>query len=131
MYKVILLISLVVASNSVQAEWVKINTKDNLTTYIDPATITKVDNMVKMWGIVDLKESRKEQNGKEFLSAKGLQEYDCKTVQIRKISLALYAGNMGAGEVVNTYADADKWQWTPVAPGSVSETMWKTACDKK
>jgi hypothetical protein len=130
MYQVILLI-LLVASQNAQAEWIKINSKENLTTYIDPATITKEENIVKMWGIVDLKESRKEQEGKTFLSAKGLQEYDCKTMQFRKISLALYAGNMGAGEVIHTYADADKWKWTPVAPGTISETMWKAACEKK
>ena len=73
MYKVISCVLLVLASSSANAEWVKINTNENLTTYIDPTTITKVDNMVKMWGIVDLKESKKEQEGKSFLSAKGLQ----------------------------------------------------------
>ncbi len=131
MYKVISCVLLVLASSSANAEWVKINTNENLTTYIDPTTITKVDNMVKMWGIVDLKESKKEQEGKSFLSAKGLQQYDCSEVKIRKISLDLYSKNMGAGDIVHTYADADKWQWTPVAPGSIAEIMWKSACGKK
>ncbi len=131
MNKVILLISLVAASYNVNADWVKISAKDNLTTYVDPTTVTKIDNVVKMWGIVDLKESRKEELGKSFLSAKSLQEYDCNAAQIRKISLAFYAGNMATGDVVHSYADADKWNWTPVTPGSVSEMMWKSACDKK
>jgi hypothetical protein len=131
MYKVISLILLVLASSSANAEWLKINTNENLTTYIDPATIIKTDNMVKMWGIVDLKESRKEQDGKSFLSAKGLQQYDCKEPQILKISLELYSKNMGAGDIVHTYADADKWKWMPVTPGSIAETMWKSACGKK
>jgi hypothetical protein len=130
MKRVIFGIVLAVVSNCVVAEWVQINNKENLTTYIDPKTIEKTGNIVKMWGIVDLKESRKEQEGKSFLSAKGLQEYDCKTEQTRKVSLALFSGNMGAGEVVHTYSDADKWAWTPLTPGSITESMWKTACGK-
>jgi hypothetical protein len=131
MNKVISWALLLVASSSANAEWVKINTNENLTTYIDPATISKTDDMVRMWGVVDLKESKKEQDGKSFLSAKGLQQYDCKVMQIRKISLDLYSKNMGVGEIVHTYADADKWKWTPVTPGSIAEVMWKTACGKK
>jgi hypothetical protein len=131
MNKVISWALLLVASSSANAEWVKINTNENLTTYIDPATISKTDDMVRMWGVVDLKESKKEQEGKSFLSAKGLQQYDCKAMQIRKISLDLYSKNMGVGEIVHTYADADKWKWTPVTPGSIAEVMWKTACGKK
>ncbi len=128
MNRVLFGILLAVISNSVIADWVQINSKDNLTTYVDPKTIEKADNIAKMWGIVDLKESRKEQDGKSFLSAKGLQEYDCKTEQTRKISLTLFSGNMGAGDVVHTYADADQWKWTPLAHGSITETMWQTAC---
>jgi hypothetical protein len=131
MFKVISWVLLLLASNSVNAEWVKINANENLTTYIDTSTISKIDDMVRMWGIVDLKESKKEQEGKSFLSAKGLQQYDCKEVQIRKISLDLYSKNMGAGDIVHTYADTDKWKWTPVTAGSISEIMWRAACGKK
>ena len=131
MYKIILLMLLAILSSGAKAEWVKINSHENLTTYVDPATIKNVGKIVQMLGIVDLKESRKDQDGKSFLSAKGLQEYDCKGEQARKIALTLYSGNMGAGEVVHTYADADKWKWTQVTPGSIAETMWKTACKKQ
>ncbi len=131
MSKTVLLILLVLVSTDLSAEWVKINTKDNLTTYVDPASITKAENIAKMWGLVDLKESKKEELGKSFLSAKGLQEYDCKEQQIRKITLSFYSGNMGDGEVVHSYAEPEKWKWTPVAHGTISETMWKAACGKK
>jgi hypothetical protein len=131
MFKIVLFVVLAISSNCLKAEWVKLSAKDNLTTYVDPTTISKVDNIVKMWGLVDLKESKKEELGKSFLSAKGLQEYDCKDEKIRKITLSFYSGNMGAGEIIHTYDDTDKWKWTPVAHGTISETMWKTACDKK
>jgi len=131
MNKIVLLILLALASNGLRAEWVKINANDNLTTYVDPASISKAENVARMSGMVDLKEAKKEELGKSFLSAKSIQEYDCKEEQVRKITLSFYSGNMGAGEIVHTYTDPDKWKWTPVAHGTISETMWKAACDKK
>ena len=132
MFKVVLFMLMLVASNSANAEWVKIRSEGNNTTYVDPATISKTDNIVQMWGVVDLKESKKEEEGKSFLSAKGLQEYDCKETQIRSISLTFYSGNMGGGDVIHSYTDAVKWKWkwNPVTPGSASEAMWKVACPK-
>lgn len=130
MGRIFLMSILTIVSSAAMADWVKINNKDNLTTYVDPSTISKDGNIVKMWGVVDLKESRKEQDGKSFLSAKGLQEFNCEAKQIRKLSLTLFSGNMGVGEVVHTYSDADKWKWTPVEPGSISETMLNAACKK-
>jgi hypothetical protein len=131
MSKSVLFILLAISSNGLKAEWVKINTNDNLTTYVDPASISKLENIVKMWGMVDLKEAKKEELGKSFLSAKSLQEYDCKEEQVRKITLSFYSENMGAGEIVHTYTEPDKWKWTPVTHGAIAETMWKTACGKK
>lgn len=131
MNKTFLFLLLAIASNGSQAEWLKINSNDNLTTYVDPASISKTENIAKMWGVVDLKEAKKEELGKSFLSAKSLQEYDCKEEQVRKVTLSFYSGNMGTGDIVHTYTDPEKWKWTPVAHGSIVETMWKNACGKK
>ena len=130
MSKTVLFILLAAVSNGLRAEWVKINTKDNLTTYVDPTSISKTENIARMSGIVDLKEAKKEELGKSFLSAKSVQEYDCKEEQVRKITLSFYSENMGAGEIVHTYND-EKWKWNPIAHGTISETMWKAACGKK
>jgi len=131
MNKIMFYLLLAIVSGGLQAEWMKVNANDNLTTYVDPASITKAENIARMSGMVDLKEAKKEELGKSFLSAKSLQEYDCKDEQVRKITLSFFSGNMGAGDIVHTYTDPEKWKWTPVAHGSIVETMWKTACGNK
>ena len=131
MNKIVFMVVLVLVSRTALAEWVKVGGNENLTTYIDPSSMGKDDNIVRVWGIVDLKDAKKEETGKSFLSAKSLQEYDCQAEQIRKITLSFFSANMGAGEVVHAYSDSDKWKWTPVAHGTIVETMWKSACGKK
>ena len=131
MHKLILAVLLVMVCSNAMAEWVKVGTNGNQTTYVAPPLTDKSEKIVKMWGLVDLKEAKKEEAGKSFLSAKALQEYDCQTPQVRKITLSFYSGNMGEGEVVHTYMDAEKWKWTPVAAGSFIDSMWKMACGKK
>jgi hypothetical protein len=130
MYKLILILLTLMMSSHVSADWLQIGVNGNLTTFVDPSTISKSENSVGMWQLVDLKESKKEETGKSFLSAKGVQEYDCKTEQVKKISLSFYSENMGKGEVVHAYADPEKWTWTPITKGSMAELMWKTACGK-
>jgi hypothetical protein len=130
MYKLILVTLMAITCGDAMADWVKIGSNGNITTYVAPPPNNTTDNIIKMWGLVDLKEAKKEEAGKSFLSAKALQEYDCQKTQIRKITLSFFSGNMGAGEVVHTYMDAEKWKWTPVANGTLIESMWKMACKK-
>ena len=131
MYKFILVTLLAIICGDVMADWVKIGTNGNITTYVALPSTDKTDNIVKMWGLVDLKDPGKEEAGKSFLSAKALQEYDCQKTQVRKITLSFFSENMGSGNVVHTYMDAEKWKWAPVATGTLVESMWKMACGKK
>jgi len=119
-----------IACSDAMADWIKVGNSGNQTTYVALPLTEKTDSIVKMWGLVDLKDTKKEEAGKSFLSAKTLQEYDCQTLQVRKITLTFYSENMGAGDAVHTYMDAEKWKWTPVAAGTLIETMWKMACGK-
>jgi len=131
MHKLILVTLLVITCGDAMADWVKIGANGNITTYVAPPLTDKTEDIVKMWGLVDLKEAKKEEAGKSFLSAKALQEYDCQKMQVRKITLSFFSENMGSGEVVHTYMDAEKWKWTPVSTGTLIESMWKMACGKK
>jgi len=121
---------LALGSCNAMADWVKVGSNGDLTTYVEPSTISKAGSSVSMWGVVDLKDARKEETGKSFLSAKSLQEYDCQAAQTKKITLSFFSANMGAGEVVHTYTDPEKWKWTPVPHGTIVEAMWKAACGK-
>jgi hypothetical protein len=129
MRKVMLMMLLAVVSSNAVAEWVKIGSSENITIYVDLATIRKTGNKVKMWNLLDLKSARGEDTGKPYMSAKGQQEYDCKKKQLRKLAFSFHSGNMGAGEVA--YIDYDFEKWIPVSPGSINEAMWKVACRKQ
>lgn len=79
MRKTLLLILLAVVSSSVSAEWVEVGGSDteNFTSYADPATIRKSDNMVMMWSLLDY-DTAHVHEGKTYLSIKAQFEYDCK-----------------------------------------------------
>ena len=122
-----------------RAEWVRVgeNRILALTAYANPnteATLNKGRNenkngdKVKMWRMYDYK-SIQEASGYKFISAKFLDEYDCKQEQTRSLVNTAFSGNMGEGAVIFTNADAGKWQ--PVMLGGINGAMLKFACGKK
>jgi len=130
MNKLILAMLLAVVSSSAVAEWVGAGSSsdETVTAYADPATIRKAGNMVTMWVLFDYKTAQAG-DGKEYLSAKMQSEYDCKEEQWRMPHASFHSGNMGEGVIVENASYPGKW--SPVPPGSTTETLWKIACGKR
>ena len=84
--------------------------------------------MVKMWSLEDFN-STQTTAGDRFMSYKHHKEYDCKEEQIRLLALNVYSGSMGSGDVVNSFSSPG--EWSPVAPGSVGQGLFRFACGKK
>jgi len=130
MRKAILMMLLAVVSGSAVAEWVVVGRTETRTVYIDPATIRKAGNRVKMWSLDDALNKVDYVAGvKPFMSTKEQVEYDCKEEQSRTLYIYFHSGNMGGGEVV--YVQSDIGEWTPVAPGSIGNTLLRIACGKE
>lgn len=55
MRKIILMLLLTVVSNSAMAEWVLVGGDYAVTYYVDPTTIHKSGNFVRMWDMIDKK----------------------------------------------------------------------------
>ncbi len=110
------------------AEWVEIGTTDNGSTsvYFDPDSIRRKGEMVKMWIMFDSKKVQS-WNG---LSVMLQQQIDCGEDRYRYLAIRRFSGNMGTGRVIYTNAD-DTAPWRPVAPGSVSQVLWKVACTEQ
>ena len=128
MRKVILMTLLAVVSNSAMAEWVEVGATAIFTAYVDPATLRKTGNMVKMWDAMDFSITQTS-TGKQFRSIKSQREFDCKELSIRVLYTRFYTLKMGDGNVVftsNVVRD-----WAPVSPESIDEILWKFACGKK
>ncbi len=131
MKKLLLTLILAVVSSSAMAEWVGVGRSveaEGVTLYANPTTIRKSGNMVKMWRLIDYK-TAKDAAGKQYMSTKRQDEYDCKEERLRIISLVAYSKNMGKGKVVGT-ADNKLYDWFPVTPDSLEEIIWEYACGK-
>jgi len=127
MRKTILMLLLVMVSRSAMAEWFLIDGNESQKAYADPSTIIKTGNMIKMWSMIDLKETATLSDGKPFLSWKSQYEFDCKEKQSRILAASMHSKNMGEGEVTNNL-DFESPQWEAVPPDSEGEILRKFAC---
>jgi len=130
MKRLLLITLLVLNSGPVYAEWVLTSGNDDagLTVYVDPDTIRRKGNLVKMWQLYDYK-TIQTVAGDSLLSIKRYNEYDCTEERTRMLAYTWFSGNMGSGKVV--YGTPDEQQWEPVIPRSINRTLWKVACNKK
>jgi hypothetical protein len=124
----ILVLLLAVVSNSAMAEWVSLGVKRDNTIYANPDTVRSGNN-VKMSVLWKYKTARYAGNGKKYMSSVHQVEFDCKEKQFTIRAINQYAGNMGEGDMVYSHNFNNKL--TPIPPGSVVETEFKYACNKK
>ena len=130
MTRLFLITLLLLSSGPVYAEWVLTSGNDDagLTVYVDPDTIRRKGNLVKMWQLYDYK-TVQTVAGDSLLSIKRYNEYDCTEERTRMLAYTWFSGNMGSGKVV--YSTPDEQQWEPVIPPSINRTLWNVACSKK
>ena len=113
------MILLSTVSGSVMAEWVKVDTTQLGTIYVDPSTIRATGNKVKMWDMIDLNTAG---------SFKTKYEYDCKEDKARMLAAYVFDGKMGEGSVVKSLVEIGKWM--PNSPESAADAKSKIACSK-
>jgi surface-adhesin protein E len=125
-----LIILLLLSSAPAYAEWVKVSDGDEAekTVYVDPATIRRNSNLVKMRQFYDYK-TVQTVGGIRFLTAEEQWEFDCAEERSRVLALKEFSGNMRSGTVVYSNTEVGKWQ--PVAPGTLGHKLWTVACSKK
>ena len=121
---------LVLSSGPVYAGWVLTSGDDEegMTVYVDPDTIQRKGNLVKMWQLYDYK-TVQAVAGDSFLSIQRQNEYDCTEERTRMLAFTWFSSNMGKGRVV--YRAAEEQQWEPVVPRSINRALWKVACNKQ
>ncbi len=129
MKRLLLGLMLLVTAGAASAEWTRVGDNYLFFQYVDGATIRRNGNLVKMWDLSDFKTVQTGPSGESYLSQKTQLEYDCKEEKGRRLAYILFGGQMGNGKVV--YSDSDTDKWSPNAPESFGEIMWKIACGKK
>ena len=128
MKKILLILILFAVSNSAMAEWVYINKSIDTFYYINPETIQKSGNTVKMWILGDFIEARKLKNGVINSSIRDQAEYSCKERQSRSNYQVLYTENMGKGEIIHTFDQPGELRF--VVRGSAGVSHFEFACKK-
>lgn len=128
----LLITLLVLSSGPAYAEWVPLEKNNQLaeigTVYVDPDTIRRKGNLVKMWQLNDFKTMQGGRSPSRFSSTKIHKEFDCAEERLRLLALTDFWGNMGTGEPTDAYIDGGNW--VPVEPGTVGQVLWKFACGK-
>jgi len=121
---------LVLSSGPAYAEWVKVSDSDETgkTVYVDPATIRRNSNLVKMWQFYDYK-TVQTVGGNRFLTVKEQWEFDCAEKRGRVVARKEFSGNMGSGTMVFTNSEVGKW--IPAIPDSIGQTVWEVVCGKQ
>jgi hypothetical protein len=130
MTRLFLITFLLLSSGPAYAEWAKVSESDEAgtTVYVDPATIRRNSNLVKMWQVYDYK-TVQTVGGNRFLTAKEQMEFDCAEERSRVVARKEFSGNMGSGTMVSTNSQVGNW--VPIMPGSIGHTVWEVACGKK
>lgn len=126
MYRFILMMLLTAVSSNAMAEWIKVGHNEDITAYTDPSTVSRAENMVKMWKLVDFKKAPAQDFTKPFRSFKVQIEFDCQQGNSRRVAHIFYSENMGEGEAVFTENIDEKWAFH-----NLSDALWKIACEKK
>jgi hypothetical protein len=124
----LLIIFLFLSSSPAYAEWVEVGITDEATVYADPDTIRRKGDLVKMWYLHDFKTTQTVLK-KSYLSSRSQDEYDCTEDRHRALATTSFSGNMGSGKVRSSYSIKGKWE--PVPPGTITQALWKVACDKQ
>lgn len=128
MGKAILMILLTAMSSSVMAEWVQIDESSVGKAYLNPGTISRSGDVVKLWELIDLKQSQ-EHDGESYFSFTSEVEYDCVRKSFQVLRTAGISGHMATGSIVASGSGSR--QWNPVTGGTAAERGWRFVCGKK
>jgi len=117
-----LLVPLLLGTGSAWAEWVWVAESDTVDKYIDPSTIRKDGNLVKVWEVNALKKRHKDGE----LSSRVRVEYDCKQERFKFLSFSFHSGAMASGTTLKSEIGSGRWEDVP--PESLGETVLKIVC---
>ena len=124
----LLLIFQLLSSAHVFAEWLLVDGNAKAKVYVDTETISRKDDLVRVWVLDDLKTVHTRGFSK-YLSIRAQEEHDCVKERFRLLALENFSGNMGAGDVI--YKKSGESGWSPIPRGTLAQSVWKFVCGKK
>ena len=108
------------------ADWAAVGLFEQGTFYIDRDSIAREGEARKVWTMLDYRQPQLNSHGKTYRSTRSLQHIQCKTQQVKTLSLSFYSGTRGSGDVLSSEGVIQDWQ--PIPPDSVVAKMARTVC---
>ena len=131
MTKMLMMLMLLVSTNVLAVDWVKTGGTDDFDKYLNPQSIRRDGNKVKVWTLKDYKSGQVLGDNKtRFFSDVLRYEYDCFEDTNRLIDLYSYSGKMGQGDIVLSIPNVTIPAGS-VIPGSIGAATLKLVCATK
>ena len=127
--KLMIAAALLLPCTGMTAEWTQLDSRDDkggYTVYVNLASIQKARGKARMWSLIDY-QRKQENTGVYYLSKQVRRKYDCQNKHVKELAFKLFSWNMSRGELVRSYNQPQEWKM--IAPDSVDELEWKTACN--
>jgi hypothetical protein len=120
----------VIFTSNAAAKWTQVgdDVGQDEKIFVNKKSIRKDGPLVTIWALIDY-ESPQSIGGKDQLSTRSLDEYDCQKKQYRTLNLYWYSGHKGKGKIV--YSELLPGKMQPIIPNSVVERVWKITCGKE
>jgi hypothetical protein len=129
-----LLAFLVLSGGPLDVEWVRVEGHAQVpelqTVYVNPDSIRREGNLVSLRQLTDFHWKQGNPKGTpRFSSTMIYKQFDCTGGRLRLLAFTEFPYRMGAGRPAAGYVDKD--HWLPVRPGTVDQTLWELACEKR
>lgn len=131
MLRFVLALVLATSSACAMADWVKVteSMQGKVAHYVDPATISKTGDQVKVSTLTDYQEAQVLSGTQQFLSIRMLDQFNCADKTGQHMNLTALAENMGAGKTVA--AETRPADVRKVAADTADDDMLQFVCAKK
>ena len=112
------------------AQWTRVGSAAGADSYIDKASIIKIDAGARAWSLVSYAKEQLTPDGTPYLSMKALHKYSCKERTTTLLMQVYYSEQMGKGETVRSFK-YEKFEPEDVVPDSASDDALQMICRKK
>jgi hypothetical protein len=130
MKKILLALLFATLTVTAYAEWTRIeHPSKEFVLYVENDTLVKPDaTSVKLWHLLDYA-APQNLDGREFLSIKARDEYDCSRGVRRDLMHLWHQANMADGTLLK--AAYKPGSWTAPVAGSTEDLLMQLVCPKK
>ena len=115
-------------STAVLADWVKVDSYEAGTYYINTDDLKKAGYMRTFWSVLDYKSPQKTSRGLAYQSTRTHMEIECRQKTVHFLSFSMHSGPMLTGQVIDTQGIMRDWQSIP--PDTPLEKLHRLVCAK-